>query len=128
MIAYESEVDGAESHVALVYGDVGGDSGGEDAEPILVRVHTHCLAGDVFATTLCNCRDIVDSSLRMIAGSGRGALIYLHNGHRGFAIDRLQPALLPCPMDFYCIAILDRSRRARRKARARIVHSVLCAR
>jgi len=92
MIAYESEVDGAESHVALVCGDVGGDVGGdtsgEDAEPILVRVHTHCLAGDVFATTLCNCRTIVDSSLRMIAEAGRGALIYLHNGHRGFAIDR----------------------------------------
>ena len=50
MIAYESEVDGGESHVALVYGDVTGD------EPVLVRVHTHCLAGDVFSTTLCDCR------------------------------------------------------------------------
>jgi 3,4-dihydroxy 2-butanone 4-phosphate synthase/GTP cyclohydrolase II len=96
MIAYESEVDGAESHVALVYGDVGGDVGGgtsdENTKPILVRVHTHCLAGDVFATTLCNCRTIVDSSLRMIAEAGRGALIYLHNGHRGFAIDRTTAA------------------------------------
>src|SRR5271154_3167696 len=49
MIAYESEVDGDESHVALVYGDVAGD------EPVTVRVHTHCLTGDVFLTTLCNC-------------------------------------------------------------------------
>src|SRR6201996_6430544 len=40
MIAYESEVDGGESHVALVYGDVSGE------EPVTVRVHTHCLAGD----------------------------------------------------------------------------------
>jgi 3,4-dihydroxy 2-butanone 4-phosphate synthase/GTP cyclohydrolase II len=89
MIAYESEVDGAESHVALVYGDL--------SEPIekvaskdavLVRLHTHCLAGDVFATTLCDCRALVDNSLCMIAEAGRGALIYLHNGTRGFSIDR----------------------------------------
>jgi 3,4-dihydroxy 2-butanone 4-phosphate synthase/GTP cyclohydrolase II len=86
MIAYESEVDGAESHVALVYGDVGGDDAGD--EPVLVRVHTHCLTGDAFATTLCDCRALLDNSLRMIAEAGRGALIYLHNGARGFGIDR----------------------------------------
>ena len=82
MIAYESEVDGGESHVALVYGDVSGD------QPVAVRVHTHCLAGDVFSTTLCDCRAVVDNSLRMIAEAGRGALIYLHNGTKGFGIDR----------------------------------------
>jgi 3,4-dihydroxy 2-butanone 4-phosphate synthase / GTP cyclohydrolase II len=83
MIAYESEVDGTESHVALVYGDPA-----ESDEPMLVRVHTHCLAGDVFATTLCDCRAVVDNSLRMIAEAGRGALVYLHNGTRGFGIER----------------------------------------
>jgi 3,4-dihydroxy 2-butanone 4-phosphate synthase / GTP cyclohydrolase II len=93
MIAYESEVDGAESHVALVYGDVGGSSGGQtdwqaDLGPVLVRVHTHCIAGDIFATTQCDCRAIVDNSLHMIVEAGRGALIYLHNGTRGFGIDR----------------------------------------
>ncbi|MEO6911743.1 MAG: 3,4-dihydroxy-2-butanone-4-phosphate synthase, partial [Edaphobacter sp.] len=82
MIAYESEVDGGESHVALVLGDVTGD------EPVTVRVHTHCLAGDVFSTTLCDCRAMVDNSLRMIAEAGRGALVYLHNGTKGFGIDR----------------------------------------
>ncbi|MBN9614419.1 MAG: 3,4-dihydroxy-2-butanone-4-phosphate synthase [Acidobacteriales bacterium 59-55] len=82
MIAYESEVEGGESHVALVYGDVTGD------EPVTVRVHTHCLAGDVFSTTLCDCRATVDNSLRMIAEAGRGALVYLHNGTKGFGIDR----------------------------------------
>jgi len=86
MIAYESEVDGAESHVALVYGDKLGS--GETKEPVLVRVHAHCLAGDVFGSTLCDCRALVDNSLRMIAQGGRGALIYLHNGTRGFGIDR----------------------------------------
>jgi 3,4-dihydroxy 2-butanone 4-phosphate synthase / GTP cyclohydrolase II len=83
MIAYESEVDGTESHVALVFGDVA-----ESDEPILVRVCTHCLAGDVFGTTLCDCQAVVDNSLRMIAEAGRGALIYLHNGTRGFGIER----------------------------------------
>jgi 3,4-dihydroxy 2-butanone 4-phosphate synthase/GTP cyclohydrolase II len=82
MIAYESEVDGGESHVALVYGDVSGDA------PVTVRVHTHCLTGDVFGTTLCDCRLVVDNSLRMITEAGRGALVYLHNGSAGFGIDR----------------------------------------
>jgi 3,4-dihydroxy 2-butanone 4-phosphate synthase/GTP cyclohydrolase II len=82
MIAYESEVDGGESHIALVYGDVKGD------EPVTVRVHTHCLAGDVFSTTLCDCRAVVENSLRMIAEAGRGALVYLHNGSAGFGVDK----------------------------------------
>ncbi len=82
MIAYESEVEGDESHVALVFGDV---TGAGDVVP--VRVHTHCLAGDVFGTTLCDCRAVVEGSLRMIAEAGRGALVYLHNGTKGFGID-----------------------------------------
>ena len=82
MIAYESEVEGDESHVALVMGDVTGE------EPVPVRVHTHCLAGDVFGATLCDCKAVVESSLRMIAESGRGAFVYLHNGSKGFGLDR----------------------------------------
>ncbi len=83
MIAYESEVNGGESHVALVKGDV---SRGD--EPVLVRVHSHCLAGDIFGTTLCDCHSIMQRSLKAIAEAGRGALIYLHNTSRGFDIDR----------------------------------------
>jgi len=83
MIAYESEVEGGESHVALVYGNIEASD-----EPALVRVHTHCIAGNVFGTTLCDCRAIVDNSLRMIAAAGRGALVYLHHTQRGFGIDR----------------------------------------
>jgi 3,4-dihydroxy 2-butanone 4-phosphate synthase/GTP cyclohydrolase II len=83
MIAYESEVNGGESHLALVKGDVSiGD------EPVLVRVHSHCLAGDVFGTTLCDCHRVVQQSLKAIADAGRGALIYLHNTGRGFEIER----------------------------------------
>ncbi|HEX3660313.1 MAG TPA: 3,4-dihydroxy-2-butanone-4-phosphate synthase [Acidobacteriaceae bacterium] len=82
MIAYESEVHGGESHVALVRGDVSGD------EPLLVRVHSRCLAGDVFGATLCDCQRTTRQSLKMIAEAGRGAFLYLHNAGRGFEIDR----------------------------------------
>jgi len=87
MIAYESEVEGGESHVALVRGELGSEDE-QLSEPVLVRVHQHCLAGDVFDSTGCDCRAMVDQSLAMIAAEGRGALVYLHNGSRGFGIDR----------------------------------------
>lgn len=90
MIAYESEVNGGESHIALVRGDVA-QTEGANQEPILVRVHTHCLAGDVFGATLCDCHDVVQNSLRMIADAGRGALVYLHNSGKGFGVDRTEP-------------------------------------
>lgn len=82
VIAYESEVNGGESHLALVKGDV---ATGDD--PVLVRVHSHCLAGDVFAGIICDCHHLVKQSLRQIAEEGRGALVYLHNTSRGFDID-----------------------------------------
>ncbi len=104
MIAYESEVDGDESHVALVYGDISKEA---SAEPVMVRVHTHCLAGDVFGTTLCDCRAVVANSMRMIAEAGRGALIYLHNGTKGFGVDKtVTPARV----------VLHRDPRARNRA------------
>ena len=53
-----------------------------------MRVHSHCLAGDVFGTTLCDCHQVVQRSLEMIAEAGRGALVYLHNTSKGFDIDR----------------------------------------
>ena len=80
MIAYENEVEGSESHVALVLGDVTSDA------VVPVRVHTHCLSGDVFGATGCDCRAVIEGSLKMIAEAGRGALVYLHNGTKGFGI------------------------------------------
>ena len=82
MIAYENEVDGGESHVALVLGDVTSDT------VIPVRVHTHCLSGDVFGATGCDCRAVIEGSLKRIAEAGRGALVYLHNGTKGFGISQ----------------------------------------
>jgi len=80
MIAFESQLDG-ESHVALVKGDVEHATG-----PVLVRMHSHCLAGDVFGGSLCDCHMVLDRSLEMIAREGTGALIYLHQTSKGFAV------------------------------------------
>jgi 3,4-dihydroxy 2-butanone 4-phosphate synthase/GTP cyclohydrolase II len=92
MIAYETQPgigdEAGESHSALVLGDLSGD------DPVLVRVHTHCLSGNVFGSTLCDCAATVEASLAAIAAAGRGALIYLHQTQRGFGIDHTPPARL----------------------------------
>ena len=83
LIAYESEVDGGESHVAMVRGDLSGD------EPVLVRMHSHCVMGDVFGSTACDCHDTIEGSMEAIARAGRGALIYLHQTSKGFSVESL---------------------------------------
>jgi 3,4-dihydroxy 2-butanone 4-phosphate synthase/GTP cyclohydrolase II len=137
MIAYESAVNGGESHIALVRGELcedcpamtavspvpkgegpgaptlihhdegpgaptsiqnGGGPRGATAgcgaesragcnRAVLVRVHTRCTAGDVFAAD-CHCRETLDQSMRMIAEEGCGALLYLHNTSQGFDVER----------------------------------------
>jgi 3,4-dihydroxy 2-butanone 4-phosphate synthase/GTP cyclohydrolase II len=81
MIAFENQLEG-ESHVALVKGDVENAGG-----PVLVRMHAHCLAGDVFGGSLCDCQLVLDRSLETIAGEGTGAMIYLHQSSKGFNVD-----------------------------------------
>jgi len=83
MIAYASDVD-REQHIALVRGDLAG-------APPLVRVHSHCLTGDVFASTECDCHEIVERSLQAIVAEDRGVFVYLHHAGRGFAIDAATP-------------------------------------
>jgi 3,4-dihydroxy 2-butanone 4-phosphate synthase/GTP cyclohydrolase II len=84
MIAYQSQIDG-QAHVALVKGEV--EKTGD--LPTLVRMHSHCLAGDVFGATSCECRNMLDQSMRMIADEGRGAIIYLHQTSKGFSVEQL---------------------------------------
>jgi len=79
MIAFESTVDG-ETHVALIRGDI------ENGENVLVRVHSHCLTGDVFASAQCDCRAQIERAMEMIATEDRGVLLYLHQTGRGFNI------------------------------------------
>jgi 3,4-dihydroxy 2-butanone 4-phosphate synthase/GTP cyclohydrolase II len=88
LIAYESEVDGGESHVALIRGDVEGVHKHDDS-PVLVRMHAHCLMGDVFGSTGCECHATLEGSLRRIAEEGRGALIYLHQTSQGFSVEKV---------------------------------------
>jgi 3,4-dihydroxy 2-butanone 4-phosphate synthase/GTP cyclohydrolase II len=76
--AYESLLDGIE-HVAVVYGDVTGP------EPVLVRVHSECLTGDVLASSRCDCGPQLRLAQARIAAEGRGVLVYLR-GHEGRGI------------------------------------------
>ncbi|MGA3127001.1 MAG: 3,4-dihydroxy-2-butanone-4-phosphate synthase [Candidatus Korobacteraceae bacterium] len=85
MIAYRSALDG-QSHVALVRGELHAPG----APPPLVRMHTHCLPGDVFGATWCECGAVLDQSLRRIAEENRGAIIYLHQTSLGFTVEQFQ--------------------------------------
>lgn len=85
MIAYSNDAD-HELHVALVRGDIS-KSDTDKAGPPLVRVHSHCLTGDVFGSTSCDCHAIIERSLEAIAAEDRGVFVYLHHTGRGFQID-----------------------------------------
>jgi 3,4-dihydroxy 2-butanone 4-phosphate synthase / GTP cyclohydrolase II len=102
-IAYASDVEEGESHLALVMGDVT-EAGGSEAP--LVRVHTHTLAGGVLGHDGGESQQGIETALRKIGEEGRGALVYLHNGSRGFGIDR---TVLPARM------LLHRDANARTK-------------
>lgn len=84
MVAYESEINGDESHIALLKGDVENAS-----EPVLVRMHAHCVVGDVFGATWCECHRFIERSMEMISREGLGALIYLHQSSKGFTVEKL---------------------------------------
>jgi 3,4-dihydroxy 2-butanone 4-phosphate synthase / GTP cyclohydrolase II len=75
---YRSTIDGSE-HLALVYGDISGD------EPVLTRVHSECLTGDVFGSQRCDCGPQLEEALERVADLGRGVVVYLR-GHEGRGI------------------------------------------
>ena len=77
-IAYSSSVDG-ETHLAVLAGK---PSGKHD---VLVRVHSECLTGDVFASRRCDCGEQIDMALGRIAAEGEGIVVYLR-GHEGRGI------------------------------------------
>ena len=75
MISFESVID-HESHIALVKGNI------EHGKDVLVRVHAHCLTGDVFGSISCHCQEQIGQALSMIEAAGQGVLLYLHQeGH-----------------------------------------------
>ena len=89
LIAYES-ITSAEPHLALCKGDVGRlDESGkpiEHNEPLLVRVHSECMTGDLFHSQRCECGYQLITAMKMIEQAGRGALIYLRQEGRGIGL------------------------------------------
>ena len=76
VIAYKSDIDTGE-HVALVMGDLSGD------EPVLARVHSECLTGDVFGSLRCDCGEQFAMAMEQISKEGRGVLLYMRQEGRG---------------------------------------------
>jgi 3,4-dihydroxy 2-butanone 4-phosphate synthase/GTP cyclohydrolase II len=75
-IAYKSPID-ADEHVALVMGDV------STPEPVLVRMHSQCLTGDVFGSQRCECGEQLQAAMQMIANEHRGVVVYMRQEGRG---------------------------------------------
>ena len=78
-VSYNSIVDDYE-HVAFVKGDI------NPKDPVLVRVHSECLTGDVFGSTRCDCGDQVPLALEAIGKEGKGVLLYMRQEGRGIGI------------------------------------------
>ncbi|MBE6850884.1 MAG: bifunctional 3,4-dihydroxy-2-butanone-4-phosphate synthase/GTP cyclohydrolase II [Ruminococcus sp.] len=76
---YRNTITGRE-HVALVMGDV------SDGQPVLCRVHSECLTGDVFGSCRCDCGEQLDAAMKRIAKEGRGILLYLRQEGRGIGL------------------------------------------
>jgi 3,4-dihydroxy 2-butanone 4-phosphate synthase/GTP cyclohydrolase II len=89
LIAYQSAVD-AQPHLALCKGGVGDlDEQGQPIlheEPVLVRVHSECLTGDVFGSGKCDCGDQLSTAMQMIEKAGKGVVVYLRQEGRGIGL------------------------------------------
>jgi 3,4-dihydroxy 2-butanone 4-phosphate synthase/GTP cyclohydrolase II len=89
LIAYTSVVD-PEPHLALCLGGVGAAGPGGEAPaqpgPVLVRIHSQCLTGDIFKSGLCDCGPQLHRALAQIAREGKGALLYMRQEGRGIGL------------------------------------------
>ncbi len=79
LIVYENEVD-SHNHVALVKGEIHPD------EPILVRVHSECLTGDVFGSQRCDCGNQLEKAMHMVEEAGKGVILYMQQEGRGIGL------------------------------------------
>jgi len=75
-IAYKSDID-PDEHLALVMGDISTE------EPVLVRVHSECITGDVFGSLRCDCGEQIALAIQSIAREGRGVFLYMRQEGRG---------------------------------------------
>lgn len=76
---YVNKLNG-EHHVALTVGDI------SNGEPVLCRVHSECLTGDVFGSGRCDCGEQLDAAMKAIAEEGRGILLYMRQEGRGIGL------------------------------------------
>ncbi|WP_027389086.1 bifunctional 3,4-dihydroxy-2-butanone-4-phosphate synthase/GTP cyclohydrolase II [Chrysiogenes arsenatis] len=79
LVGYRSKIDGTE-HVALIKGDVAG------IDPVLVRVHSQCLTGDVFGSLRCDCGNQLQEAMKIIDKAGKGVILYLFQEGRGIGL------------------------------------------
>ena len=79
LVVYENDVDQAQ-HLALVKGKINPD------QPVLVRVHSECLTGDVFGSQRCDCGDQLQVAMRYVAAEGAGIVLYLRQEGRGIGL------------------------------------------
>jgi 3,4-dihydroxy 2-butanone 4-phosphate synthase / GTP cyclohydrolase II len=79
MLAFENDVDNL-LHIALVKGDI------EPDKPVLVRVHSECMTGDIFGSLRCDCGDQLHRAMRMISAEGAGVIVYLRQEGRGIGL------------------------------------------
>jgi 3,4-dihydroxy 2-butanone 4-phosphate synthase/GTP cyclohydrolase II len=77
---YRSKLNGGEHHLALTKGSI------DDGEPVLVRVHSECLTGDVFGSRRCDCGSQLHTALERIEKEGRGVVLYMRQEGRGIGL------------------------------------------
>ena len=77
---YENTLDPQDNPIALVKGDIAGD------EPILVRIHSECLTGDVFGSKRCDCGDQLIAAMLKVEQEGKGAILYMRQEGRGIGL------------------------------------------
>ena len=79
-IAYRNEING-DTHMALVSGDI------RPGRPVLVRVHSECLTGDVFGSLRCDCGEQLHNAMQMIQAAGAGVILYMRQEGRGIGLE-----------------------------------------
>lgn len=88
LIPYSSMVD-VEPHLALCVGGVGMEIGGaipEQREPVLVRIHSQCLTGDIFGSCLCDCGTQLHQAMAQVHAAGKGVVLYMRQEGRGIGL------------------------------------------